>query len=108
MKILIADHEPLARQRLRGIINQFEHFTVLASEAGNGQDAIDLCHQHQPDIVLMDIPMPVMGGLEAAQRIGTMEQPPAVIFCTDRDEHALAAFHAQAVGYLLKPVGPVD
>ena len=106
MKILIADQEPLARQQLRGIINQFEHFTVLASEADNGQDAIDLCHQHQPDIVLMDIPMPVMGGLEAARRIGTMEQPPAVIFCTDGDEHALAAFHAQAVGYLLKPVVP--
>lgn len=106
MKILIADNEPLARQQLRGIIDQFEHFTVLASEASNGQDVIDLCHQHRPDIVLMDIPMPVMNGLEAARRIGTMDQPPAVIFCTDRDEHALAAFNAQASGYLLKPVMP--
>lgn len=106
MKILIADNEPLTRQRLRGIIEQFEHFTVLTSEASNGRDAIDLCHQHQPDIVLMDIPMPMMSGLEAARQIGTMEQPPAVIFCTDRDEHALAAFNAQASGYLLKPVMP--
>ena len=45
MKILIADNEPLTRQRLRGIVEQFEHFTVLTSEASNGRDAIDLCHQ---------------------------------------------------------------
>ena len=106
MKILIVDNEPLERQWLREIIDQFEHFTVLASEADNGRDAVDLCRQHQPDIVLMDIPMPVMNGLEAAQHISAIEPPPAVIFCTDRDRHALAAFATQAVDYLLKPIGP--
>ncbi len=106
MKILIVDNDPQARQQLRQIIDQFGQFTELASEADNGRDAVDLCQQYQPDIVLMDIPMPTMNGLEAARHISTMEQPPAVIFCTNHDQHALAAFAVQAVGYLLKPVSP--
>lgn len=108
MNVLIVDDEPLARERLRYLISRFDNFMVLEHEAGNGRDAIELCSQYQPDIVLMDIRMPVMGGLEAAKHISSMEKPPAVIFCTAYDNHALEAFDAQAVGYLLKPIRQED
>ncbi|WP_067515511.1 LytR/AlgR family response regulator transcription factor [Endozoicomonas ascidiicola] len=104
MNVLIVDDEPLARERLRHLIARIDNFMVLEHEASNGRDAIDLCTQLQPDIVLMDIRMPVMGGLEAAKYISNMERPPAIIFCTAYDSHALEAFDAQAVGYLLKPI----
>ncbi|WP_257284549.1 LytTR family DNA-binding domain-containing protein [Endozoicomonas sp. SESOKO1] len=104
MNVLIVDDEPLARERLRHLIGRIDNFMVLEHEASNGRDAIDLCSQYQPDIVLMDIRMPVMGGLEAARYISSMDKPPAVVFCTAYDNHALEAFDAQAVGYLLKPI----
>ncbi|MFK0572537.1 LytR/AlgR family response regulator transcription factor [Endozoicomonas sp.] len=108
MNVLIVDDEPLARERLRYLISRFDNFMVLEHEASNGRDAIELCSQYQPDIVLMDIRMPVMDGLEAARHISTMAKPPAVIFCTAYDNHALEAFDAQAVGYLLKPIRQED
>ena len=104
MNVLIVDDEPLARERLRHLIARIDNFMVLEREAANGREAIDLCAQLQPDIVLMDIRMPAMDGLEAAKHISTMERPPAIIFCTAYDSHALEAFEAQAVGYLLKPI----
>lgn len=106
--VLIVDDEPLARERLRHLIGRIDHFMVLEYEASNGHDAIDLCSGHRPDIVLMDIRMPVMGGLEAARYISSMDKPPAIIFCTAYDNHALEAFDAQAVGYLLKPIRQED
>jgi two-component system, LytTR family, response regulator AlgR len=73
-------------------------------EAGNGQDAIALVTRVTPDVVLMDIRMPGMDGVEAARHLGSLEQPPAIIFTTAYDEYALRAFETQAAGYLLKPV----
>lgn len=108
MNVLICDDEPLARERLRYLIGQLAPFQSLEQEASNGRDAVELCRQHQPDIVLMDIRMPGMGGLDAASQISQMEKPPAVIFCTAFDNHALEAFDAQAVGYLLKPIRQED
>lgn len=104
MNVLIVDDEPLVRKRLRHLIGQIDNFVVLEHEASNGQDAIDLCAQHHPDIILMDIRMPVMSGLEAARYISSMDEPPAIIFCTAYDNHALEAFDAQAANYLLKPI----
>lgn len=104
MNILITDDEPLARDRLRHLLGRLNGYQALEHDAGNGIEAIDLCRKYQPDIVLMDIRMPVMGGLEAAQRLSELEKPPAVIFCTAYDAHAVEAFKVQAVGYLLKPV----
>jgi two-component system response regulator AlgR len=71
---------------------------------GDGRSALDACLKQLPDVVLMDIEMPEMDGLEAARHLAAMESPPAVVFCTAYDEHALAAFEAAAVDYLLKPV----
>ena len=102
MKLLIVDDEPLARSRLCRLIEQQEGYEVVA-EAENGQQALEaLCHQ--PDIILMDIRMPVMDGLTAAHSIAQSEDPPVVIFCTAYGDYALEAFEANAVDYLLKPV----
>lgn len=104
MKVLIVDDEPLARERLRYMLGRIPAVTSLIEEAANGAEAVQLAERLRPDIVLMDIHMPGMAGLEAAGHIGQLECPPAVIFCTAYDQHAIEAFQVQAVGYLLKPV----
>jgi two-component system response regulator AlgR len=103
MKILLVDDEPLARDRLRALLAEHADMDVVG-EARNGLEAIMEAQRLQPDVVMMDIAMPVMDGLEAAQHINMLDEPPAIIFCTAHDEHALSAFEAAAVDYLLKPV----
>ncbi|MCM2309953.1 MAG: LytTR family DNA-binding domain-containing protein [Steroidobacteraceae bacterium] len=102
-RVLIVDDEPPARARLALMLTEVPDVTVVG-EAGNGVDAIGACVRLAPDIVLLDIRMPGMDGIEAARHLNALEEPPAVIFVTAHDEHALAAFEAQALGYLLKPV----
>ncbi len=103
MKILIVDDEQLARDRLARMIEGFEGHEVVG-EAANGVEAVQEASARQPEVVLMDIRMPGMDGLEAARHFVDLEEPPAVIFCTAYEEHAVEAFDLQAVGYLLKPV----
>ena len=103
MRMLICDDEALARQRLRHLAENLEQVDVIG-EAVNGKEALLLCHQHSPDIVLLDIRMPVMDGIEAARHLAEHEHPPAVIFTTAYGDHALSAFEANAVDYLLKPI----
>ena len=103
MDVLIADDEPLARERLAALLAELGGHRVVAV-VGDGRSALDACLSQAPDVVLMDIEMPEMDGLEAARHLAGMESPPAVVFCTAYDEHALAAFEAAAVDYLLKPV----
>ncbi len=103
MKIIIADDEALARQRLRALLNELGGIDVVG-EAANGKQALLLSNDLTPDIILLDIRMPLMDGLEAARHLGTLEDPPAVIFTTAYSDHALAAFEAHAVDYLLKPI----
>ncbi len=103
MNVLIVDDEPLARDRLKRMVNETRDWRVIA-EASNGAEAIELCQQTRPDVVLMDIRMPEMDGLSAARRISDDENAPAIIFCTAYDEYGVEAFEAEAVGYLLKPV----
>lgn len=103
MKILIVDDETPARDRLRDLIRELDaRHQVL--EAGNGLEALRIAEQEQPDVVMLDIRMPVMDGLEAAQHLTLLNAPPAVLFTTAYDEHALKAFDANAVDYLLKPI----
>lgn len=103
MKVLIVDDEMPARARLRRLLEEIEGCQVVG-EAASGAEALDQTAALHPEVVLMDIRMPGMDGLEAAARLATLEAPPAVIFTTAYDEHALAAFRAQAADYLLKPV----
>lgn len=103
IKILIIDDEPLARQRLCSVIDELGSGVVVA-EGSNGEQALVLCQQHQPDVVLLDIRMPGMGGIEAAHHINKLESPPAIIFTTAYDDYAIPAFETHAVDYLLKPV----
>ncbi len=103
MRVMIVDDEAPARQRLRRLVDELEDCEVIA-EAANGAEAIALAQQHRPDVILMDIRMPGINGVEAAHHLASLEQPPAVIFTTAYDEYAIEAFDAQAVGYLMKPV----
>jgi two-component system response regulator AlgR len=103
MKILIVDDEALARERLYELIQELNP-DMLISQAENGLQALESIKTGQPDIVLLDIRMPAMGGLEAAQHIASLESPPAIIFTTAYQEHALEAFETNAVDYLLKPI----
>jgi two-component system response regulator AlgR len=103
MKVVIADDEPLARERLRMLLQGLPE-VVLVAEAGDGREALHACAEHDPDIVLLDIAMPGIDGLEAARHLAAFEPRPAVVFCTAYDAHALSAFDAAAVDYLVKPV----
>jgi two-component system response regulator AlgR len=103
MKVLIVDDEPLARQRLRQLLEQDDAHSVVG-EAASGMDALALAAEQAPDVVLLDIRMPGMSGIETAHHLNELEQAPAIVFTTAYDEYAIAAFDAQAVGYVLKPV----
>ena len=107
MKILVVDDEHLARDRLKRMLGALEGYEMVG-EAANGMEAVKRCEELNPDLVLLDIRMPGMDGLEAARHMAGMEEPPAVIFCTAYEEHAIEAFNVQAVGYLLKPVRKND
>ena len=103
LKLLIADDEAPARSRLREMLNDAGGWTVVG-EACNGNEALALCQEQSPDVVLLDIRMPEMDGIEVASHLGHMSIPPAVIFTTAYDEYAVKAFDTHAVAYLLKPV----
>ncbi len=103
MKVLIADDEPLARERLRMLLSAHGDVVVVA-ESGDGQATLDACARAQPDVVLLDIAMPGIDGLDVARHLARFEPRPAVVFCTAYDSHALSAFEAAAIDYLMKPV----
>ena len=103
MKILVVDDEPLARERLLRILGSLQP-GAECKEAASGQEALQLVESINPDLVLLDIRMPGMDGIEVATHLDTLENPPAIVFCTAFDEYALQALQHQAVAYLLKPV----
>lgn len=103
MKILIVDDEKPARDRLRQLVDDGGIHEVVG-EAGNGEQAIAIAARTAPDIVLLDIRMPGVDGIETAHHLNAMERPPAVVFTTAYDEYAIDAFDARAIGYVLKPV----
>ncbi|MGD9583246.1 MAG: LytR/AlgR family response regulator transcription factor, partial [Lysobacterales bacterium] len=105
MRVLIVDDEPLARARLRSLLAEIALPGLeLVGEAADGREAITQCDALAADTVLLDIGMPGLDGLEAARHLARFAEPPAVIFCTAFDAHALAAFEARAIDYLLKPI----
>lgn len=103
MKILIVDDESLARERLHDLVVEL-YPDVITVEATNGMDALDKITAHSPDIILLDIRMPGMDGLEVANHLLQLETQSAIIFTTAYQDHALSAFDANAVDYLLKPI----
>ena len=103
LKLLIADDEAPARNRMRDLLNDIEDVAVVA-EAKNGKEAIDLALQTKPDLMLLDIRMPVMDGIEAAQHAQKIEPKPHIIFTTAFDAYAIKAFDLNAIDYLLKPI----
>ncbi len=103
MKILIVDDEAPARERLRQILAESDAHSVVG-DAENGEQALAMTAAHQPDVVLLDIRMPGMDGLETARHLNQLDNPPAIVFTSAYDEYAIDAFDAQAIGYVLKPV----
>lgn len=103
LRVLIVDDEPLARARLRALL-EAQPGVQVAGEAGDGEAALAACADHAPDLVLLDIAMPGIDGLETARHLATLQPRPAIVFCTAFDAHALSAFEAQALDYLVKPV----
>jgi len=102
-KVFIADDEPLARERLRRLIDQLPNHQTCG-EAANGEDTLSGVARHLPDIVLLDIHMPGLDGMATARQLSELANPPALVFCTAHDQHALEAFGVNATAYLLKPV----
>ena len=103
LRVLVVDDEPPARERLKQLLAELPD-TELAGEAGSGEEALAVAAETRPDVVLLDIRMPGMGGLEAARHLASLTDPPAVVFTTAYEQHALEAFTVQASGYLLKPI----
>ena len=104
MNVLIVDDEPLARERLARLVGELDGYRVLEPSASNGEEALRLIETLKPDVVLLDIRMPGLDGLQVAAKLCEKDAPPAVIFCTAHDEFALEAFQVSAIGYLVKPV----
>jgi two-component system response regulator AlgR len=105
-RILIADDEAPARARLRDLLDECRESFPLAivDEARNGREALDVLNREKVDIVLLDIRMPEIDGMEAARHIAGMAEPPAIIFTTAFDSYAIKAFEVNAIDYLLKPI----
>jgi two-component system response regulator AlgR len=103
LRVLIVDDEAPARERLRSLLAELDQADVIG-EAMTGEQALQRTVELAPDVVLLDVRMPGIDGIEAARHMNVMEQPPAIIFTTAFDEYAVKAFDAQAVGYLLKPI----
>ena len=101
-RIIVVDDEPDARQRIVELVAQDPTLEVVC-ECRNGTDAIQAIQKHKPDLVLLDVNMPVMNGFEVVRRIGPHRMP-FTIFVTAYDQFALKAFEVNAVDYLLKPV----
>lgn len=106
-RVLITDDEPLARERIKRFIEREPDFDAVA-EASDGREALAWLKDHSADIVLLDIRMPGPDGLDVARDIGRLPSPPAVVFCTAYDDHAIEAFRVEAVDYLLKPIRRED
>lgn len=103
MKVLIVDDEAPARDRLVHMVSSIDSMET-SGQASNGLEAVRMVQDSHPDVVLMDIRMPGMDGLEAARHLSEMDEPPAIIFTTAYSEHALEAYDANAVDYLVKPI----
>lgn len=102
MDIVICDDEALARERLVRMVTHLGHCVV--AQANNGKQAIAAVEKFRPDVILLDIRMPELNGLDCAVQLSQLETPPAIVFCTAFDQYAIDAFKTHAIAYLLKPI----
>jgi DNA-binding NarL/FixJ family response regulator len=108
LRVVVADDQALVRVGFCGIIAATPGFTVVG-EAGNGAEAVEAARRTKPDVILMDVRMPVMDGIEATRRITASTDVRALILTTfDLDEYVFAALRAGASGFLLKDTLPAD
>ncbi len=111
LRVVVADDQALVRVGFRGIIDATEGFTVVG-EAGNGQEAVDVARRARPDVVLMDVRMPVMDGIEATRQITSAPETchirTLILTTFDLDEYVYAALRSGASGFLLKDTLPAD
>jgi two-component system, LytTR family, response regulator len=106
LTVLIVDDEHLARQQLRRFLGQVSDIRVVG-ECESGEDAVQAISDLEPDVVFLDVQMPVLDGFGVIETVGA-EQMPAIVFVTAHEEYALRAFRAHAIDYLLKPVDPEE
>ena len=104
IRALIVDDEPVARRGLRNQLKKAGDVEVIG-EAGNGRDAVETIIQTRPDLVFLDVQMPLLDGFRVVETLAE-NLPPAIVFVTAFDEHAIRAFEINALDYLLKPVDP--
>ncbi|PSQ93766.1 MAG: DNA-binding response regulator [Bacteroidetes bacterium QH_2_63_10] len=104
MRCLLVDDEPLARERLQSLLEEADADTDIVAEAGGGQEAVSLIHEHDPDVVFLDVQMPVLGGFDVVDLLPDRDQRPHIVFVTAYDEYALDAFEVHALDYVTKPV----
>ena len=103
LRILVADDEPLAAERLAILLGRIGGVSLVGT-AGDGESAVAMAREVAPDVVLLDIAMPGLDGIEVARALSTLLRSPAVVFVTAFDQFAVAAFEVAAVDYLMKPV----
>lgn len=100
-KTIIIEDEQLARQRLKRLLNNYQEVEIIA-EAENGLEGLELINKHQPDLIFLDIEMPILNGFEMLSKLG--EHQPKVVFTTAYDQYAIKAFDEGSIDYLLKPI----
>jgi two-component system response regulator AlgR len=105
LRLLIADDEPLAAERLQLLLAQSSHVDLVGT-ASDGESAVRMAEALTPDLLLLDIEMPGLDGIDVARALASKQQSAAIIFITAFDQFAVAAFEVEAVDYLMKPVTP--
>jgi two-component system response regulator AlgR len=106
LKVLVVDDELPARRRLRELLADLSDRLPLqvVGEAANGRQALELAGMQNPDVVLLDIRMPEIDGIELARHLQKLARSPAIVFTTAFDAYAIKAFEVHAIDYLLKPI----
>lgn len=102
MRCILVDDEPLARERLRALLEEAAVDVTIVGEADSGKAAVPLIHDERPDVVFLDVQMPVLDGFDVADLLAAPR--PHIVFVTAYDEYAIQAFEVHALDYLTKPV----
>ncbi len=105
MRCLLVDDEPLARERLQSLLKEADHNADVVAEAEGGKEAVSLIHDREPDVVFLDVQMPVLDGFDVVDLLpAESSDRPHIVFVTAYDEYALQAFEVHALDYVTKPV----